>query len=59
MMMKECFIVGALMGAAAGIMIYKNNSQAKEAIDKAEKMMKEKIQSCQSKIDKATTKKQD
>ncbi len=45
-MMKEGFIIGALLGATIGVMLYKNNSDAKQAIDKGEKMIKEKIKDC-------------
>lgn len=45
-MMKEGFIIGALLGATVGIMLYKNNSDAKQAIDKGEKIIKEKIENC-------------
>lgn len=42
--MKEGFIIGSLLGAAAGIFIYKNSTEAKKAIDKSEKVIKDKLE---------------
>ncbi|MDD4110927.1 MAG: hypothetical protein PHS54_05210 [Clostridia bacterium] len=57
-MIKESFIFGAMIGAAVGVMLYKYNSEAKKAIDKGEKMIKEKMEDCQNNMNKTTTKKQ-
>ena len=43
-MLKESFFMGALIGAAVGIMLYKNNSDTKIAFDKGEKMLKSKVE---------------
>lgn len=56
-MLKESFFVGALLGAAVGIMIYKNNKDAKMAFDKGEKMVKDKIEKCQKDLTKTMEKK--
>lgn len=42
--MKESFLIGAMLGAAVGVMLYKYNSEAKKAIDKGEQMIKEKME---------------
>lgn len=42
--MKESFFMGAILGAAVGVMLYKYNSEAKKAIDKGERMIKEKME---------------
>ncbi len=55
-MLKESFIIGALLGAMAGVIIYKNNNEVKKVIDKGEAMIKEKMEKCQSKVDKAIKK---
>lgn len=42
--MKEGFIIGTLLGAAAGILIYKNSADAKKIVDKSEQIIKDKIE---------------
>ena len=55
-MLKESFFMGALIGAAVGILVYKNNSDAKMAFDKGEKIVKEKIEECQKDLAKVVDK---
>jgi hypothetical protein len=55
--MKESFIMGALIGAAVGVMIYKNSNEAKKLVDKGEQMIKQEIDKCKKNIAKAENKK--
>lgn len=56
-MLKESFFVGALIGATVGIMLYKNNKDAKMAFDKGEKIIKSKIETCKNDLSNAIDKK--
>lgn len=55
-MMKEGFILGALLGAGIGIMIYKNNTEAKKVIDEGEQMIKKHVKDCKKDLSKVMKK---
>lgn len=60
-MNKEGFIIGSILGAAVGILVYKNSTEAKKVIDKGEKLIKDKIEDykkdLEKKVKKTTSKK--
>lgn len=55
--MKESFLIGALLGAAVGIVMYKHNNETKKFVDKGEQMIKQEIDKCKKNMAKTENKK--
>lgn len=54
--MKESFMFGVMIGALAGIAVYKYSKEAKQVVDKGEKIIKSEIQNCKKEIKSAMKK---
>ncbi len=54
--MKEGFIVGVMLGAIGGMLLYRYSKDVQKAADKGEKIVMEELKNCQQKTEKAVKK---